>query len=90
VSAETIVALFGAVGAIGIPLAIAFMKIGGLAKLSEIHDRELEKLRPVVHENSNQLTGLQGHALAADRIDEYAPQILEEIREIRRQMAERT
>ncbi len=88
-SPELVVALFGAVGAIGIPLAVAFMKIGGLAKLSEIHDRELEKLRPIVHDTGQKVTGLQGHALAADRIDEYAPQVLEELREIRRQMAER-
>ena len=88
-STQIIFAIFGAIGAVGIPLAVAFMRIGALIEKTRVHEEELSKLRPVVHDTASLVAGLQGHALAADRIEEYVPQLMNEIREMRQMLAAR-
>lgn len=80
VSLEAMLAIASGLVAIVATMGLAFMRIGGLVKASDTHERELEKLRPVVHSTAQLVAGLQGHALAADVLDEWLPRLNEELR----------
>ena len=89
-SIEAALAIAGGVVAIVATMGVAFMKIGALMKANETHERELEKLRPVVHTTSQIVAGLQGHALAADVLEQWLPRLNDELRLWREEVKRRT